>query len=220
MKTVSPQDLDIESKISNIAAVKIAELSRVYGDRLNILSLGPLTNISLAVLIDVNLRDNVNLFIAGGSYNNLGNSGNAAEYNFRADPVAAKNVVFYYKKVSLIPLELEDQLIQTVEWTSLKTSKSEYKDFLELMTNLSQASEETRMRHSYLGFLASLIVTNLSLVKKKDVLPVEVDIIGRFTRGALAIEKYEHLKSGKFSDVTIFEELDLENYKSELIKII
>jgi inosine-uridine nucleoside N-ribohydrolase len=213
-------ELDIETKISNIAAVKIAELSRVYGDRLNILSLGPLTNISLAVLIDVNLRDKVNLFIAGGSYTNLGNSGNAAEYNFRADPVAAKNVLFYYKKVSLIPLELEDQLIQAVDWTTLKTSKAEYKDFLELMTNLSAACEETRMRYSYLGFLAALVVCNESIVKKKVILPVEVDIIGRFTRGALAIEKYEYLRSGKFSDVTIFEEIDVEKCKSELIKII
>ena len=216
IEKIVSEEVDIQKRLSNIAAVKITELSKKYGDKLNVLSLGPLTNVSLAVLLDNTLRDKVTLYITGGSYNNLGNSGNAAEYNFRADPIAAKNVIFYYKKVNLIPLELEDQIIEKIKWSSIHSTKWEFKDYLELMINLSQASEQSRSRYSFLGLLAALIILNPTIIKNSKVLPVEVDIIGRFTRGALIIEKYEHLKSGKLSDIEIFEEIDLESFKNEL----
>lgn len=214
------EESDIQKRISNIAAVKITELSRIYENRLNILCLGPLTNVSLSVLIDNTLKDKVTLFVTGGSYNNLGNSGNAAEYNFRADPVAAKNVIFYYKKVNLIPLELEEQLIAKLKWKAINSNKYEFNDYINLMVNLSESNEESRSRYSFLGFLAALIVVNPSLVIKNQISPVDVDIIGRFTRGALIIEKYHYLKSGKLSDINIFEEIDVEAFKNELNKII
>jgi purine nucleosidase len=199
--------------------VKITELVRLHGKNLNILALGPLTNLSLAVLIDSTLRESFNnLFITGGSYNNLGNSGNAAEYNFRADPVAAKNVIFYYKNITLITLETEYKFLENLKLDY--TPSEQFKDIADLVNLLSQEGEETRMRHSFLGFIAAVVSTNLNLVKTKTSRPVDVDIIGRFTRGALAIEKYEYLRSGKFNDVVIVEDLDWENFYSTFRNIV
>ena len=211
---------DVSLRISNIAAVKITELVRLHEKNLNILALGPLTNLSLAILIDSTIKDKFNaLYIAGGSYNNLGNSGTAAEYNFRADPVAAKNVIFYYKNIVIIPLELEDQIIKAVNFKSLSTDKENLSVVLEFFRVTADETEETRSRHSFLGFIAAIIVTNQEIVTHKITRPVDVDIIGRFTRGALAIEKYDYLRSGKFNDVVIFEELNVEAFKESLIKI-
>jgi len=212
---------NIAERLSNIAAVKITELVRIYEKRLNILTLGPLTNLSLAVLIDSTIRDRfINLFICGGSFNNLGNSGTAAEYNFRVDPVASKNVIFYYKNVTLVPLELEEEFLANIRPDYFNNCKSEYSILSDLQTVLASESEETRSRHSLLGFFAAVIVTNLNVIKLKVTRPADVDIIGRYTRGALAIEKYEYLKSGKFNDVTILEELDLDSFKEVINSIV
>jgi purine nucleosidase len=214
------EQINITDLISNIAAVKIAEYGRLHSSNLNILTLGPLTNVSLAVLIDSTIRDKVNLFVTGGSYNNLGNSGNAAEYNFRVDPVAAKNVIFYFKNMSLIPLEIEVQITQNIDFQSMSSNDSQYQKIYYYYNMLSKADEEeTRVSHSFLGFIASIIVVNPQLIKTKNVRPVDVDIMGRYTRGALAIEKYEHIKSGKFNDVLIYEDLDIEAMKAVLTTI-
>jgi inosine-uridine nucleoside N-ribohydrolase len=212
---------DIAARISNIASVKITEYVRLHEKKLNILALGPLTNLSLAVLIDSTIRDKFNkLYIAGGSYNNLGNSGNAAEYNFRSDPVAAKNVIFYYKNITMIPLEIEEQIIKGVDFKALSSNKEEFAPILELYTKLSQDEEETRTRHSFHGLISAIIAVDHSLVAAKHTRPVDVDIIGRFTRGALAIEKYDYLKSGKFNDIDIFEEVNVEAFKQTLVNIL
>jgi len=94
--------------LSNIASVKIIELIRLYGKKLNILCLGPLTNLSLAIILDTSIKNLFNkLYIVGGSVFNFGNSGNSSEYNFRCDPVAAKNVILNYKNIHLLSLEID-----------------------------------------------------------------------------------------------------------------
>jgi len=196
---------DINTKISNMASVKIAELIRTHEKRINILTLGPLTNISLAVLVDFSIRDKLkNLYLIGGSYNNLGNSGNSSEYNFRVDPVAAKNVIHYFKNITLIPLEVEEQIKSG--GLDLFTIPEKYEVLRKFVTHLSEETEESRSRHSFLGLFGALIAANPKCHKLIVKRPTDVDIIGRFTRGSLAIEKYDHLKSGKFFEINIIEE--------------
>lgn len=196
---------DIKTKLNNVASVKIIELCKLYGNKLNILTLGPLTNISLAAIIDNSIRDKIGaFFIVGGSYNNLGNSGNAAEYNFRADPIAAKNVINYCRNVTLFPLELEQQ----IDFDALKKCKldSQFEEIFSLIYTNSE--DQTRSYYSLLGYFASIVILNLSCVKSQHTKPTDVDIIGRLTRGALIIEKYDYLKSGKFNEINIIEEVD------------
>jgi inosine-uridine nucleoside N-ribohydrolase len=199
-------DEEIGKRLSNIAAVKIAELSRIHTDKLNIFTLGPLTNVSLAVLIDATLKQ-TNLVVTGGSYNNIGNSGNCAEYNLRVDPVASKNVFLYYKKLTLIPYELENQLINEEVISSL----SSY-----IPDKLKEDLVSEERTHSILGLISGIIVANPSLKVVKHVRPTDVDIMGRYTRGALVIEKYDYLRSGNFNDITIIEEIDKDSFLEAL----
>jgi inosine-uridine nucleoside N-ribohydrolase len=95
-------------EIEEVAAVKIVELIKQYGKNLNILTLSSLTNLSLAILLENTLSEMFNqLVVVGGSSTGKGNSGVFSEANFRADPVAAKNVISYYKNIVLITLEVE-----------------------------------------------------------------------------------------------------------------
>ncbi len=224
--------------LSNIAAVKIVELVRLHGKKLNILCLGPLTNISLAVIIDSSIRSLFHkLYIIGGSIFNFGNSGNSSEYNFRCDPVAAKNVIMNYKNIHLLSLEIDhflkenkkDLLICLEEIKNLNI-KSQSQNSIEdnalmidhFRTIYEKDEEDKEYYHSLFGFTAAILVLYPELILKKNikVLPCDVDIFGRKTRGGLMIQNYEHLKNGKFNDVAIITEVDLQDYLHVLKKLL
>jgi purine nucleosidase len=74
---------------------------------LNLVCLGPLTNLALALNSNPGLVNQVeNIYIMGGSIRSGGNSSMAAEYNFLSDPHAARQVLNAgFKQLWLIPLD-------------------------------------------------------------------------------------------------------------------
>lgn len=82
-------DEKIEAKVdkSKHAAIALIELAKKYKGELNILALGPLTNIGVALALDPNFLRNVKkLYIMGGSVAGHGNKSPGVEYNFAHDP--------------------------------------------------------------------------------------------------------------------------------------
>jgi purine nucleosidase len=204
------EEISVTKKLANHAAVKIPEYVRVYGKKLNILTLGPLTNLSMAIVIDSQISTMFNkLYVVGGSFNNQGNSGTCAEYNFRADPVAAKNVIFYYKNVVLLPLEIEEQLKEKKALT--KTNDSTFNEFVELVESKIE-EENARQNHSMLGLFASVVACHYDIVKASNRRMAEVDIAGRYSRGALAIAKYPYIVPVQPNEIEIVEEIDIERF--------
>lgn len=212
--------------ISNIAAVKIIEYINLYGKNLNILSLGPLTNLSLAIILDVKIKDAFNnLFVMGGSIYNYGNSGTCSEYNFRCDPVAAKNVIGNYKNLRLLSLEIDHKLkennkllLEEISELKKKTDKErnyfigDYNKFLENFFRVySRDDEDENFHESLFGLIASLFVINPALIDLKlaKYLPSDVDIFGRKTRGCIMIQNYDHLVDGKFNNIDLISDFDM-----------
>lgn len=73
---------------------------------LNIVAIGPLTNIAMAVVKDPTFPARVaHLFIMGGSNNARGNITAAAEFNFYVDPDAAKIVFAAGFDITVVPWE-------------------------------------------------------------------------------------------------------------------
>jgi inosine-uridine nucleoside N-ribohydrolase len=205
----SSESESVNKKLANHASVKIPEYVRIYGKKLNILTLGPLTNLSLAVVIDSEISSMFNkLYVVGGSFNNQGNSGTCAEYNFRADPVAAKNVIFYYKNVVLLPLEIEGQLRD--KKAIHRTNNTVFNEFVDMVESSGQNNEYTQQCHSMLGLFASVVVCHSDIIKKTEKRAAEVDIAGRYSRGALAIAKYIYIVPTQPNDIEIVEEIDTE----------
>lgn len=74
--------------------------------QLNIVAIGPLTNIAMAVVKDPSFPTRVkHLFIMGGSNNARGNITAAAEFNFYVDPDAAKIVFAAGFQITVVPWE-------------------------------------------------------------------------------------------------------------------
>jgi inosine-uridine nucleoside N-ribohydrolase len=210
--------------LENVAAVKILEAVNTYGKKLNILTLGPLTNLAIAVLIDSSIADKVNsLVVTGGSLNNWGNSGNAAEYNFRHDPVAAKNVIKYFSKNKIvIPLEIDRELSPKVFNENLVKqlkNKELIEKFNMVINNLNQKGKETEfalVNFNTLSLFSSLYAINQKILSVSIIYPADIDIIGKLTRGILVMEKYLHVQSGNLTP-THFATFYNEKYVLDLV---
>lgn len=85
--------------IDQFSPLKIIELSHKFNGHLNILAIGPLTNLSIAFMLDPTLPERINnIVIMGGSYTSLGNIKTNVEFNFACDPIAAKIVIDNFNK--------------------------------------------------------------------------------------------------------------------------
>ena len=199
------KDTNSEVDLNKVATLKIVELVEKYGKDLNILTTGPLTNLSLVSLLDSSLCSKFkNLYIAGGSVDNIGNSGNMAEYNFRYDPVAAQIVFRYYSNnICLIPLEVE-RAHSTTLTNNLELLKSNLgvrtKNLLVEVNNKNSTLDRyNNYTYSNLSLFAALVIINPKILRaNSESLQCHIDIIGRKTRGAILIAKYPHVNI--FSD--------------------
>ena len=95
----------------------------------------------------------------------------------------------------------------------------DYEAFLKTFSEVYSRDEDHENFHeSLFGLIASLFVLNPALIDTKLMknLPCDVDIFGRKTRGCNMIQNYEHLVDGKFNNIDLISDFDL----NELIKTI
>ena len=105
-----------------------------------LLCLGPLTNVALALAREPDLSDLVDeVWVMGGSVNRLGNVTPAAEYNFWADPDAAKRVVRDLD-VHLVDwgLSVDAGWVDAATFDRIAALDGEYADFVETITRRSR----------------------------------------------------------------------------------
>lgn len=209
---------NIKEKLSKSATVKLIEKIREYKENLNILALGPLTNLSLSSVLDGYVSESgVSLYIAGGSILNYGNSGLPAEYRFRADPIAAKTVFSYYKNINLFPFEIEISVQEKVLNDIFKQSSTKAGHLTNLIRSASSVINEKNYKaYNFLSFYVAVLIVNNGLIKLKVSRPCDVETIGKFTKGVLMIEKYEHMKTSKLHEVNIVEEIHVDSFIATL----
>lgn len=188
------------------ASLKIIELCKIHKKELNILTYSSLTNLSLSILLESNLCNIFNkMYVVGGSTTGISNSGNCSESNFRTDPVASKNVVLFFSNLILIPLEIENSIKNILSNKIEVNGKSNLVD-LEYVKNVYIKNK------SILQLVATLILINQGIIKNEIILPADVDITGKYSRGALSLEKYPWIESGTYSKINIIEELYTEKF--------
>lgn len=106
MKTVNGLDECINHQ--EHAACAIVRLAEQYKGEINIIAIGPATNLALALKLDEKLHEKVNsITIMGGTYrgDGTGNMTLQTEYNFRQDPEAIFIVLKKFKNITLVPWE-------------------------------------------------------------------------------------------------------------------
>ncbi|KAI0238361.1 putative uridine nucleosidase 1 [Lamellibrachia satsuma] len=96
-----PPDLSLVQSEHGVNA--LIRLVNLYPGEINLICLGPLTNVALALRLDPDFGSKLkDCFIMGGNYHGKGNINVSAEFNFYADPEAASVVLKDLGRVSTL----------------------------------------------------------------------------------------------------------------------
>ena len=168
--------------------------------QIDIVCIGPLTNIAAAVVKDRRFKDNVkSLYIMGGSNNGRGNITPAAEFNFYVDPEAAQIVLDAgFPDIHIVtwdPVTLRDATYPRSrynELTSIDTTLARF--FTKVCDATVDFNESVGVQgttHPDSITLAALLQPELILGKARY--RVDVETSSPLTRGysAMAWDKYD-----------------------------
>lgn len=100
----------------HLADKLISDEVRAAPGEITLVCLGPLTNVARALAREPELVDMISrIVIAGGSVKCIGNVTPCAEFNIYADPVAARTIFRSPITKTIIPLDVTDQVIWTLD---------------------------------------------------------------------------------------------------------
>jgi pyrimidine-specific ribonucleoside hydrolase len=95
----------------------ITEMARQYPDEMTLIAIGPLTNLSLALQRNRKGMEKLKeIMIMGGAVRKKGNITPYAEFNIFSDPLAAKIVLESGLPITLVPLDVTQQVSLTPQW--------------------------------------------------------------------------------------------------------
>lgn len=167
----------------------ILECSREKGE-LSLLTLGPLTNVALAMARDRNLGRRLGeVIIMGGTMRGEGNITCVSEFNLFADPEAAAIVMGSGARITLVPWELAlDTPLYHEELADLKET-----ELGSLFFAMAGPSRRLLKARGFEGFilpdlLAGAVALNPQVILEKEEVFVDVELAGKYSRGQLILD--------------------------------
>lgn len=211
-------DLRPESEHAVDALIRLAAQNP---GELAIVSIGPLTNIAMALAKDPDFVRNVGaLYVMGGSNNGRGNITAAAEFNFYVDPEAAKAVFAAGFDVTVVPwdpLTLRDAVFDQERLDAVAALDTPLARFFGRMCaatlefDRSVGIDGTTHPDS----LTAAVLLHPELVRRSGRYHVDVETAGELTRGYSAMSWGVH---GLEANATVIEEVDPEGFFSLLLE--
>jgi len=165
----------------------ICELAARHPGEMTLVTLGPLTNIALALMLDPGFVQNVKEIITmGGAYSAPGNVTPAAEFNFFCDPEAAQQVITSGIPITLVGLDVTRNA-RLSRQSLLNATKKRTKLNRFLRDSTERVMKFYLEREAYHGCclhdpLAVAVAIDRSMVGTKHV-HVEVETEGKATTG-------------------------------------
>ncbi len=209
----APSDRQVEDEPAPVALVRLA--NEAPGE-ITLVTIGPLTNIAVALKLDPDLPSKLNRLVTmGGAIHSKGNTVNlSAEFNIFADPEAATVVFRAWPEFDLISWETTMQHGipgETLEkWWELGTPKADF------FRHSSQAAFEfikaVLGREMMFGAdaLAMAVAMEPDIVRKAEKHAISVELNGRFTRGQTTIDWYD--RSGQPANANLIIEVDRDRF--------
>lgn len=176
------------------AAKLICELSREYPHELVVLTLGPLTNIAIAVERDPELLSRLKgLYCLGGTWDGPGNVTPAAEYNIYCNPTAARQILRSPATKTLIPWDLARRVLLTFDlFQRLPLSESQ-PGGRALQGLLGYALRSYHQHLGIEGMWLSEVVAVAAIARpelfQRSTVAMDIETEGRLTRGATIFDR-------------------------------
>jgi purine nucleosidase len=183
------------------AALAIIRLANEAPGELTLVTLGPLTNVALAVSLDPTLPQKIKkLVFMGGAHTARGNTPTiTAEYNIYCDPEAARMTLAAFPMSTM--LSWEATLAYPIAWdeydrmTTLDSDAARFfKGTTEIVVGKSEAKAEGR--HGFLlpDPLAMMVALEPEIVTATMTKFMTVELQGEFTRGQTVVDYEGKLK--------------------------
>ena len=200
-------------KIHEKNAVNFIIDSCLNNDKITIVTIGPLTNIALALKLAPEIKSHIELISIMGGSASAGNVTPAAEFNIYADPEAAHIVISSGIKIKLNSLDttnktiLNNEIIKRFEKIESKSAK--------LFVDINKSYAFLLNKYYDIKFgsmhdsVAIITLMDESIIKYKKA-KVEVDLSHGSSYGRTNCKFFE--KGGFDSNVEISMEIDIEKF--------
>jgi purine nucleosidase len=188
--SMDQEGLDPEEEHAIDALLRLTQESP---GELNIVAIGPLTNIAMAVVKDPSFPKRVkHLFIMGGSNNARGNITAAAEFNFYVDPDAAKIVFAAGFDITVVPWEpltIQDALFSRAQMAEIGDQGNPVAKFFQQVCETTLEFDESVgiPGSSHPDSLTVAIMLHPELILTSGMYAVDIEADSELTRGYSAM---------------------------------
>jgi purine nucleosidase len=198
------------------AAIALIRLAKENQGELELIAIGPLTNLALALRINPDLpTDFKRLVIMGGAYFSQGNTHHPpAEFNIYADPDAAAVVFDNWPNFTMVSWEATvDHGLPFDQYQSLLSLDNTRSAFMEKVTRKSRKFMKTILDGS-MSFaadpLAMAVLIDPNIIQESMQKYVQVERFGRLSRGMTVVDWYGLL--GHSPNVNIVRKVDINRF--------
>jgi len=209
----------IETEHAVDALLRLTEESP--GD-INVVAIGPLTNIAMAVIKDPGFPTRVkHLYIMGGSNNARGNITAAAEFNFYVDPDAAKIVFSAGFEVTVVPWEpltVRDAIFSREQMNEISGQGSPVSRFFGRVCEATLEFDESVgiPGSSHPDSLTVAVMLHPELVTQSAPYAIDIEADSELTRGYSAMSWGIH---GLRPNARVIDAIDAEGFFGYLKKM-
>ena len=211
---------DTKFRLTHNAPDKIVEIVRRYPGEITILTLGPLSNIARAFLLDPELPGLINkIVIMGGAIDVPGNKNRVAEFNIFVDPEAADIVFSSSVHKILVPLDPCNHIILSLKDFNQLKGGLLYEPIIGMMKKFIEGiylNEGTKGALVY-DAIAAYFLINPSAFKLEP-MDIVVETEGRHTRGMTVVEKRKN--ETKNYNVDVVTSVSADQFKRDFIRLL
>lgn len=197
----------------------ICDVIRDDPENVIIIAMGPLTNIARALVLDPELPQMIrHLYITGGTLSAHGNITPCAEFNIYADPEAARQVLLAPFTKTLIPLEVTNQVMFSLQEME-QLPGADFKLGALFRSMLQPAFVSYRQHYGLEGIHIHDLVTYALAIHpgwaETHEFAVDVETEGRLTRGMTVVDA-RHIPEGT-NNVDVVTKINAETVLREVL---
>lgn len=217
------------------ALVRMLREAAAAGRPVEVLTIGPMTNLALAVRVDASVVKGVSKFwFMGGTDAAKGNASATAEFNIFGDPEAAAICLSAFAPAQPEMITWEATVAHALDWDfvdawrALPTARAAFlKAHTQFLVDVCLTAYGREVGFFMPDPLAAAVVLDPSIVKAAVTRPAAVELSGRFSRGLVAVDwrtgdsdwkgdaEHEAMLDG-FSLVRVVKEVDMDAFKAML----